>query len=219
MSTTIPINTMPALGVQLASMADCLGVCHDMFPSQEEGVLSWKRARDDVFIPFEIESDALPGDRFEARKKLVVIAPQVRERFDGRINRLYQQSVTKAVIDEQEIDVDQVRRARDMDLISELPANALIQSALTFEAGKAVQAASPSVPLLMANVGTGILYGVIMTYILFSEDLSMSGINSAILPIRWSLVLIYSAGRVNHLHKVKDAFAERWREIFPDKKS
>jgi hypothetical protein len=219
MSAIMTTNTMPALGMQLASMVRYSSVCASTESPIGDITSSWDSVHDDVVVPFGIEDSAPPKDIYEARERLALIIPRTRNGFDDRIGKLFQRPVTRAVLDEQKIDVDIVRKARDDLLIQQLPANALIQSALTLGAAKAVKAASPSVHLLMANLGMGVLYGAILTYILFAEGLSRPGVSSAIPPILWSLVLIYSISGANRLNKVKDAFAERWHEIFPDKKS
>lgn len=72
----------------------------------------------------------LPKDPYEARRRLDALTPKVREGFDERIAELFRTNVSADVIKKEEIDPKSVKQARDLDIISELPANALIQSAL-----------------------------------------------------------------------------------------
>jgi hypothetical protein len=111
-------------------MVGFAGVCKAADASTGEVVTSWGRAYDDVIGPFGIEAGDPPKDRAEAREMFEAVVPQVRERFDGRITKLFRDPVHMGVIDNQEIGAKEVKRAFDLDLISEMHANALIQSAL-----------------------------------------------------------------------------------------
>jgi len=126
----IATQSMPALGAQISAMVGYADVCNRQNASAGEIASAWGQAHDKVFVHFGIEAKGPSEQRMDALAKLANIVPQVRESFDDRVAKLFKETMDRDVISAQEISAVKVKEAMDLNLISELPANALIQSAL-----------------------------------------------------------------------------------------
>jgi hypothetical protein len=147
--------TMPALGAQLGSMISYVEACsREPTCDQSEVNQTWGHVYGDIAVPFGIETDKpLHGEGVD-RVHHEVITPLVREKFDTRIATLFQEPVTKLVIESQKIDPKQIKVARDLQIVSEGPANALIQSAMQVSAvgrSRMLQTGSAEVLFLFIN--------------------------------------------------------------------
>lgn len=120
---------MPALGTQIAAMVEFANACRSAEYSADDVSEKWEDAYNTVVQPFGIEVGAPKRSEGGALAHILTATPLVREKFDIRAAGLLREPLTKDVIDAQRIDPDQIKVAREMELISELPANALIQSA------------------------------------------------------------------------------------------
>jgi hypothetical protein len=129
MSVVSNAVTMPAFGAQIASMVEFANACRSAAYSADEVSEKWTDAHDTVVQPFGIEVEGPPRSEGGALGHIWTVTPLVREKFDARAATLLREPLTKGIIVDQSIDTREIKVARDMELISEVPANALIQSA------------------------------------------------------------------------------------------
>jgi len=122
---------MPALGVQLGSMIGYVEACSRKSSRDPNEVgQAWGRVYSDVAVPFGIEKDINAHSDGADDAVSEVVVPLVREKLDTRIHSLFREPVDRRVIESQKIDPKQIGVARDLKIVSEGPANALIQSAM-----------------------------------------------------------------------------------------
>lgn len=129
MSVLTSAVTMPALGAQVASMIGYAEACRSSAYSADEVSERWTDAYETVVKPLGIEVEGPKSNEGGALGHICALTPLVRGRFDEKAAGLLREPITHGIIDDQMIDPEQIKVARDMKLISEVPANALIQSA------------------------------------------------------------------------------------------
>jgi len=163
----------PSFGVRIGNMINFVKLSREKKLNHSALEQSWAKVESDVLIPEGIGADTYAVPK-EAEQVSVFVKEQVKplsqkifgEAADAIFKRMLETKSSVQVIREEAIEIAQLKRAKEMELINELPANALIKSALLVQ-GQQTNVDGGTVAT--ANFTLGILLGL-YTFIYASQD-------------------------------------------------
>jgi len=205
---------MPALGTQLTSLIDYANLISGG-PQISTMVESWAKVEEAVMVPLGIESGNPPNNVDEARKAFDATKDVVKAKLDTRIGRIFDKPVTMNILKDEKINAPYIGKAIEMNLISMIPARALIQSALMVSASEKSQETAQTIAQIPGALM--VLYGcfnvINFMYPLIEMHRSLPGlIMNTVAPIVLGYGLaVFLAKRVKNS---TDIAADRFREMF-----
>lgn len=215
MNVATPISFMPALGTQIVAMMTFANACNHVEPDDARVQEAWQEVNRIVVDPFGMKIEGEPADVREACGMLAFMVPHVREKFDDRIARLFQEPVTRKVIYEQRINPERIKDAMEMDLISAVHAYPLIQQTLTIEGSKWLKnkvVRYTFIPPLILSVivGTSLFLGGLV----FNSDMAvLAGV--AVLTTTFLSTIVALAGN-RFSPRATDKSSKLYMELFED---